>query len=203
MPDLLLDTNAISAAMAGREELDQYLGRLKPETRLLTSVTVEGEIRFGLARIPSGNRKRRLTHALDKVLETLHEILPTTRDVAFRYATLKANLWGTGMPIDENDLWIAAAALTEKESISADIGMLSRRSSRRSASDTKLVRIDLLSHRAAHADATGRRRMRTRRTSRRPNAQCEGAAPSRQLPPAVRQSPEVPTPPATRPFVSA
>jgi predicted nucleic acid-binding protein len=109
---LLLDTNAVSAAMAGRDELDRYLGRMKPEVRLLTSVIVEGEIRFGLARVPPGKRKRRLTNALEKVLEALYEILPTTRDVASRYATLKADLWGAGTPIDENDLWIAAAAVT-------------------------------------------------------------------------------------------
>ena len=97
--------------MAGRDELDRYLGHMKPGVRLLTSVTVEGEIRFGLARIPSSKRKRRLTNALETVLEALHEVLPTTRGVASRYATLKADLWGAGTPIDENDLWIAAAAL--------------------------------------------------------------------------------------------
>lgn len=34
MPDLLLDTNAVSVAMAGREELDRYLAGLAPNTQL-------------------------------------------------------------------------------------------------------------------------------------------------------------------------
>jgi tRNA(fMet)-specific endonuclease VapC len=112
LPDLLLDTNAVSAAMAGRDELDRYLARLPPNTHLLTSVVVEGEIRFGLARLASGRKGQQLSEAFERILDTLHGILPVTREITSHYETLKADLWNRGQPIGDNDIWIAATALT-------------------------------------------------------------------------------------------
>lgn len=98
--------------MTARKEIDRYVQRLESGVSLFTTVTVEGEVRFGLERFPSGKRKRQLSNALNQVLERMEEILPTTREVASNYAVLKADLWGAGQPMDENDFWIAAAALT-------------------------------------------------------------------------------------------
>lgn len=96
--------------MAGNEELDAFLGALEPETGILTSVIVEGEVRFGLARLADGRRKEELTVAFEEVLSTLHDILPVTRDIASEYGRLKAQLWDSGTPIGENDIWIASTA---------------------------------------------------------------------------------------------
>ena len=108
MSDLLLDTNALSAAMAGSPALDAYLANQDPATRLFTSVVSEGEIRFGLARLADGKRKKKLTAAFELVLESLHGVKETTRVVAAEYGILKALLWETGRPIGANDIWIAS-----------------------------------------------------------------------------------------------
>ena len=110
LTDLLLDTSAVSAAMAGNADLDAFLGTLEPESVIYTSVIVEGEVRFGLARLAEGRRKQALAAAFEKVLSTLHDILPTTRDIADEYGRLKAQLWDSGTPIGENDIWIASTA---------------------------------------------------------------------------------------------
>jgi predicted nucleic acid-binding protein len=110
LTDVLLDTSAVSAVMAGDEELDAFLGALEPETGIFTSVIVEGEVRFGLARLADGRRKEELTQAFEDVLTTLHDVLPTTRDIASEYGRLKAQLWESGTPIGENDIWIASTA---------------------------------------------------------------------------------------------
>jgi predicted nucleic acid-binding protein len=110
LTDLLLDTSAVSAAMAGNELLDAFLGKLEPRTEIFTSVIVEGEVRFGLARLADGQRKEDLTAAFEDVLSTMHDILPASRDTAADYARLKAQLLVSGTPIGENDMWIAATA---------------------------------------------------------------------------------------------
>jgi tRNA(fMet)-specific endonuclease VapC len=110
LTDLLLDTSAVSAAMAGNEDLDAFLGTLDPATGIVTSVIVEGEVRFGLARLADGRRKVDLAAAFEDVLATLREVLPASRAIADEYGRLKAELWDSGTPIGENDLWIAATA---------------------------------------------------------------------------------------------
>ena len=94
--------------MAGDAAFDGYLANLEPDTGLFTSVVAEGEVRFGLARLADGRRKRALTVAFDAVLGSLHGVLDTTRDVASHYGQLKALLWRMGALIGENDIWIAS-----------------------------------------------------------------------------------------------
>jgi tRNA(fMet)-specific endonuclease VapC len=96
--------------MAGNADLDAFLGTLEPESVIYTSVIVEGEVRFGLARLAEGRRKQDLAAALAEVLSSLYDILPTTRDIADEYGRLKAQLWDSGTPIGENDIWIASTA---------------------------------------------------------------------------------------------
>jgi len=110
LTDLLLDTSAVSAAMAGNADLDAFLGTLDPESVIYTSVFVEGEVRFGLARLAESRRKQALAAAFEEVLSTLHDVLPTTRAIADEYGRLKAQLWDSGTPIGENDIWIASTA---------------------------------------------------------------------------------------------
>ena len=111
MPDCLLDSNAISAVMQCDPNMERMLHALNAEEQVVTSVVVEGEILFGIARLPEGSRKRALAAALAGVLERLHDILDLDSSMAGRYAALKADLYARGLPIGENDLWIAATAL--------------------------------------------------------------------------------------------
>ncbi|MGI8782624.1 MAG: PIN domain-containing protein [Acidobacteriota bacterium] len=112
MADRLLDTNAVSAAMQGRSVFSRYLARVAEDGLLLTSVIVEGEIRFGISRLAEGSKRRGLTNVLVQVMENLHDTLPIARAVAARYAEVKTDLWARGKPMSENDLWIAATALS-------------------------------------------------------------------------------------------
>lgn len=88
----------------------RYLRGLGP-CRLVTSVVVEGEIRFGLLRMPAGRKRAGLTRAWLRVVSSLHEVLPLSRPVARQYGRLKSTLGASGRPAGENDLWIAATAL--------------------------------------------------------------------------------------------
>lgn len=88
----------------------RYLRRLGP-CRLVTSVVVEGEIRFGLLRLPAGRKRAGLARAWLRVVANLHDVLPVSRPVARHYGRLKSRLEASGRPAGENDLWIAATAL--------------------------------------------------------------------------------------------
>lgn len=97
--------------MLGSATFDRYLTRLESNNRLLTSVTVEGELQFGVGRLPPGKRRERLGIALSNVLANLDAVVPISRAVAARYGRLKSELWASGHPMGENDMWIAATAL--------------------------------------------------------------------------------------------
>ena len=107
LTDLLLDER-LERCYGGKRCLDTYLAKLQSDTGLFTSVVAEGEVRFGLARLPASHRKRALTTAFEAILGSLHGVLETTRAVAREYGILKASLWATGRPIGENDIWIAS-----------------------------------------------------------------------------------------------
>lgn len=110
MSTYLLDTNIISSIM--KDGLGQDAQRIRarlqqePECRLVTSVVVQSELLFGLARRPS----QRLRTAYDLQMEYL-EVLPLDENVSAHYADLRAQLEQLGTPIGANDTFIAAHAL--------------------------------------------------------------------------------------------
>ena len=106
----LLDTNIISNMMRDASGVAaQRFGRVIKEVELsyfCTSVVVECELRFGMARKPNP----RLELAYDRVMPSL-EILPLGSEVADHYAQVRAALERLGTPIGPNDTLIAAHAL--------------------------------------------------------------------------------------------
>jgi predicted nucleic acid-binding protein len=106
----LFDTNAISDYMRQHPTFDERLAGLGPEDRVATSVIARGEILFGIERMPLGKRRDELSAQAVRVLAALpcEPLLPGAAD---RYAGLKNVQQKTGLPLDENDLWIAASAL--------------------------------------------------------------------------------------------
>jgi tRNA(fMet)-specific endonuclease VapC len=70
---------------------------------------VVGEIRYGLARLPQGRRRRDLEAAATAWL-TRFACASIPEAAAEHYAGLKLHLTRRGTPLDENDLWIAATA---------------------------------------------------------------------------------------------
>lgn len=109
MPPVLLDTNAVS---------DLMLDHLKVKARtsacpdpVVTCTTVRGEIRFGIERLPPGKKRADLE---SRALITFAGLpcQSITEQVADAYGTIKAFLEGKGLNLSDNDLWIAATALT-------------------------------------------------------------------------------------------
>jgi tRNA(fMet)-specific endonuclease VapC len=112
LADRLLDANAVGAVMKGHRAMEGYLADLESAYHL--SVVVEGEVRFGIARLAPGRKRRTLAHAFDQVLSGLESVLPISSRTARVYSTLKADLWKRGMAMGENDLWIAATAIEHR-----------------------------------------------------------------------------------------
>lgn len=116
----LLDTNIISDMMrnaqgpAARRVIDITAG--DPLALFRTSVIVDCELRYGLARHP----QPRLLAAYERTMSTL-TVLPLDLDTAGTYAALRQKLTISGIGLDANDLLIAAHALTVNATlVSAD-----------------------------------------------------------------------------------
>lgn len=100
---MILDTNAVSALLAGDPGLGDLLAG---EARHHLPVIVIGEYRFGLL----GSRHR--SH-LEKLLETLIResiVLFVDEATAETYSQVRYELRRRGRPMPENDVWIAALA---------------------------------------------------------------------------------------------
>lgn len=109
---ILLDTNVISEAMKPEPDpsVRNWLDAQAAETLYLSSVTL-AELMFGVASLPEGTRKARLTLALDGVLELFEaRILPFDTSAARHHAALavKARAAGKGFPTPDG--YIAAIA---------------------------------------------------------------------------------------------
>jgi tRNA(fMet)-specific endonuclease VapC len=106
----LLDTNIISALMKDRTgattaNVRAWAQRL-PDCRLVTSVVVQYELLFGLAR----HGTSRLQIAYEIQINNL-PVLPLDAAVGPHYARIRAHLEKAGTPIGANDTLIAAHAL--------------------------------------------------------------------------------------------
>lgn len=116
----LLDTNIIRHLMkdARSENLHRYRTRLQsePDCTVVTSVVVQCELLFGLARHPSP----RLQRAYALQMEHL-PVMALDDSVSNHYANLRAHLEQAGTPIGANDTLIAAHALAlDATLVSAD-----------------------------------------------------------------------------------
>lgn len=109
MPAALLDTNAVSDLMRSHPPILARVGRHTDP--ITTSVVVAGEIRYGLTRLPPGKKRTDLEARALRVLANV-QIEPVTEPIADTYGRLKAQLETRGLNLDDNDLWIAATALT-------------------------------------------------------------------------------------------
>ena len=101
---MILDTNAVSALLAG----DSALGRVLAVTnKHHLPLTVTGEYLFGLM----ASNKRGALEPIFEQLETESIILFPNRETAVHYAEIRHALRQLGTPIPENDVWIAALAV--------------------------------------------------------------------------------------------
>ncbi len=109
---ILLDTNVVSEAMkpAPHPPVLAWLNDQAAETLYLSSVTL-AEMLFGIAALPDGKRKEKLTDALDGLTALFRDrILPFDVDAARHYASLAvaARTGGRGFPTPDG--YIAAIA---------------------------------------------------------------------------------------------
>jgi predicted nucleic acid-binding protein len=100
---LILDTNAVSAILAGDARIELLLSSFD---RHHLPVVVIAEYQYGMV----GSNLRRRLEAGFRLLESQSTVLNCERETADWYSTVRHELRVKGRPIPENDLWIAALA---------------------------------------------------------------------------------------------
>ena len=107
----LLDTNVISALMRADVRMETWLSSLSADDRIVLCTIARGEILFGLERLAQGRRRTELEGKARKLFAAMpcEPVPPAAGDV---YAGIKIAQQRRGLPLDENDLWMAATALT-------------------------------------------------------------------------------------------
>ena len=106
----LLDTNAISAVMRADSRMATWLSSIGVDDRVVICTITRGEILFGLERLAPGRRRTELEGKAGKLFAIL-PCEPIPAAAGDRYANVKVSQQRRGLPLDENDLWIAATAL--------------------------------------------------------------------------------------------
>lgn len=87
------------------------LASLAAEDRVAVCTITRGEIMYGLLRLAQGRRRNNLeAEATHLFLQMV--CFPVPEIAADFYARAKTTVQRAGTPLDENDLWIAATALS-------------------------------------------------------------------------------------------
>jgi len=111
---IVLDTNVISELfrMHPNQSVSDYIDSLPPD-EVFTAAVCEAEIRFGLARMPSGRRRDDLMERVTRFLDLgfADRILPFDRHCAAVYGDIRHAREASGMPMTIGDAMIAATVL--------------------------------------------------------------------------------------------
>jgi len=117
---IILDTNVLSALMQSEPDaaVARWLDDQVAESIWITSITLF-ETRFGLALLPEGARRRRLTACFDDLLisDLENRVLLFDQAAAKQAADLAAQRKFAGQPVDMRDTFIAGIALARKARI--------------------------------------------------------------------------------------
>lgn len=109
MPKYLLDTNiCIYLTKQQHPAVIKRFGSLA-ENEVAMSVITFGELQFGAQK---SQQRKQVLATLEK-LSLVIPVLAMTVDASQHYGEIRASLQKQGTPIGNNDLWIAAHALTE------------------------------------------------------------------------------------------
>ena len=109
MMPLLLDTNVLIKFLRGNEKIAKVVSTYE---QILVPTVVIGEYKAGVA-VETAVGHQQLS-ALEMFLDsTAVKIVGVTEDVANAYARIFRVLKASGTPIPQNDLWIAACAITK------------------------------------------------------------------------------------------
>jgi predicted nucleic acid-binding protein len=106
----LLDTSVISALMRADAQMATWLSSIGADDRVAICTIARGEILYGLERLAPGRRRTELDGKARKLFAAVPcEAIPSPAgDV---YAHIKVSQQRRGLPLDENDLWMAATAV--------------------------------------------------------------------------------------------
>jgi predicted nucleic acid-binding protein len=96
--------------MRAAPQVENWMAGLGPGDRVVTCTIVRGEILFGIARLPRGRRRTELEETARQFLDAVH-CEPVPQIAGDLYAVVKLARQERGLPLDENDLWVAATAL--------------------------------------------------------------------------------------------
>lgn len=109
MKSAMVDTNILSEVFRGDASLIDFLGGFES---ICVPVTVLGELLFGFL---LGTRERENRQRLDQFLsQPTVDVIEQSGYTAEYYALLMTALRKKGTPLPTNDVWIAAAACSEK-----------------------------------------------------------------------------------------
>ena len=107
---VILDTNVVSELMRASPDshVESWVRAVPPAMVYTTAVTV-AEVRFGIARLPPGRRRARLSDAADEVFSAFADhVLSFDAAAASEYADLVVEREQAGAPIGGFDAQIAA-----------------------------------------------------------------------------------------------
>jgi predicted nucleic acid-binding protein len=108
--DFLLDANAFGDLMREDRTLQRQLASHSQTDRVIICPIVRGEVLHGIGRLPEGKRKKGLHEKAEILFQTIPCVaVPETAGDC--YAQIKLTRQRIGVPMSENDLWIAATAL--------------------------------------------------------------------------------------------
>ena len=117
---ILVDTNVVSEPMKTRGDprVVGWLDRQETQTLFISTITVS-EILFGIAALPAGRRRSRLSEAFEREIERLFEgrILSFDLAAARAYAILISGARARGLSIPMADGQIAAIASANRLSV--------------------------------------------------------------------------------------
>jgi hypothetical protein len=112
---IILDTNVISEMIrpSPEQKVIDWIA-LQPSSQLFTTAIAEAEIRYGVARLPSGKRKDMLFNAIDGIFGTdlFGRVLSFDSEAAIAYARIVSDRDRIGRPISQFDAQIAAIVLS-------------------------------------------------------------------------------------------
>ncbi len=106
----MLDTDTASYLIKGKSpQIEQRLINL-PVTDVCISVLTRAELQYGLKRLPADHRLQLAVREFLRIVPTL----PWDTEAADWYAGIRHQLLGSGQPIGELDMMIAAHALSAR-----------------------------------------------------------------------------------------
>ena len=106
----LLDTNALSDLMGAHPKIQSRLAALPTSDKVITCAIVRGEILYGIDRLAPGKKREQLRDQADSMFQIV-TCEPMPKQVGDEYARIKLACQRKGLPLDANDLWVAATAL--------------------------------------------------------------------------------------------